>query len=101
MHFPEKLVSIIIQCVSSVQFQVLINGEPTISFKPSRGIRQGHPLSPYLFILCDGLSCLIQRTISNDSWKGVQMGRNAHVLSHLFFFADDCLLFLKDSQLGC
>lgn len=87
MLFLKKLVGLIMQCVSSVSFQILIHGEPTKSFQPSRGIRQGDSLSPYLFILCaEGLLCMINHAVSKGSWKGIHMGKDTPILSHLFFF---------------
>lgn len=98
MYFPDNLIKLIMQCVSIVRFQILINGEPTKDFTPTRGVRQGDPLCPYLFNICaEGFSCLIKHVVANGSWRGIKVGRNDPYLSHVFF-ADDCLLFPQDSK---
>ncbi|KAK0586151.1 hypothetical protein LWI29_001876 [Acer saccharum] len=80
-------------CVSSVQFKVLVNGEASDSFRPKCGIRQGDPLSPYLFVLCmEKLSHIIQLKITEGLWKPVKISRGGPAISHLFF-ADDLILF--------
>lgn len=66
------------QCVMTVHFQVLINREPLISLQPSRGLRQGDPLSFYLFILCpERFSSLISRIVEQGDWKGIKIGIEA------------------------
>lgn len=70
-------------------------------FKPTRGLRQGDPLSPYLFVFCmERLGLLIQQQISIGLWKPVRLSRRGPKVSHLFF-ADDILLFGRatDKQL--
>ena len=80
------------ECVSTVSYSLLINGEPMGNIKPSRGIRQGDPLSPYLFLLCsEGLHRMIKKAVDIGDIQGVSICRNGPKLTHLFF-ADDSLL---------
>ena len=81
--------------VSTVSYSTLINGELHGYIKPSRGLRQGDPLSPYLFLLCaEGLHSLLQRAKNTEDIHGVSISRSGPKLTHLFF-ADDSLLFCK------
>ncbi|KAB2601993.1 hypothetical protein D8674_002998 [Pyrus ussuriensis x Pyrus communis] len=101
MGFCSSWRSLISGCVSSVKFAVLLNGQAGKSFAPSRGLRQGDPISPYLFILVgEVLSTLIQGAVVQGRLEGVKIGGSGPVISHLFF-ADDTLLFLRADMKNC
>jgi hypothetical protein len=80
---------------SSVRYQVRFNSKETDTFIPTRGLRQGDPLSPYLFLLCaEGLSSLLLHEEEVGAIDGVRVCRNAPSVSHLLF-ADDSLILMK------
>ena len=97
LGFEEKWIMMIMECIRTVQYSILLDGVPKGYIIPSRGLRQGDPLSPYLFLLCaEGLSALLQKSSLVGRLKGLQTSRLGPWVSHLFF-ADDSLLFGKAS----
>ena len=82
----------IMGCITSANFAVLVNGSPSTFFPASRGIRQGCPLSPLLFILViEGLSLLIEDARRNGLIRGIKISENLSI-THLLF-VDDVILF--------
>ncbi|CAL1413718.1 unnamed protein product [Linum trigynum] len=80
-------------CISTVKFRLLFNGEPSAEFQPSKGIRQGDPLSPLLFILMsNALSFLIKKAPQRHVIKGLKLNRSCPSLTHCLF-ADDTIIF--------
>jgi len=99
--FCDKWISWIMVAVKSVHYSVLINGSPHGYIKPTRGICQGDPLSPYLFILCgDILSHLIKRKAASGELQGVCIGNGVPAITHLQF-ADDSLFFCQANAKNC
>ena len=95
------LIDIIMSCISMVSTSVLFNGETLDLIYPSRGIRQGDPLSPYLFILCmEFFGWLIEEKCNAKLWQPVKASCGGPAFSHLFF-ADDLVLFAKADQINC
>ena len=85
-RLPESVGLPISSCMSTVSYSVLLNGQPVGNIKPTKGLRQGDPLSPYLFLLCAmGLQGLIKKAETNGDIRGVSICRNGPRVSHLFF----------------
>lgn len=74
MNFEEKWIEWIKSCVSTVKFSILINGDPQGLFSSQRGLMQGDPLSPYLFVL------VIE--ILRGWTRGLEIGRFLHFQYH-------------------
>ncbi|XP_028776836.1 uncharacterized protein LOC114733531 [Neltuma alba] len=95
LRLPSWMIALIKECLSSSHMHLVWNGERACSFKPSRGIRQGDPLSPYLFVIAiERLAHLIQAEVVNGVWHPFRLKKNGTPISHLFF-ADDLLLFAE------
>ena len=101
MGFDVKWVNLIMECITTVSYSILINGEPSPIIQPSRGIRQGDPLSPYLFLICSkGLHSLLQQAAESNQIQGVSTCKKGPRLTHLFF-ADDSVIFCRASLVEC
>ncbi|GJW49663.1 RNA-directed DNA polymerase, eukaryota [Tanacetum coccineum] len=88
--FGAKWRSWIQNCLHSSRGSVLVNGSPTSEFQFHKGLKQGDPLSPFLFILImESLHLSFQRVVNDGLFKGVNIGSSLQ-LSHLFY-ADDVI----------
>ena len=85
------------ECITAMSYSILMNGEPKGVIVPSHGLRQGDPLSPYLFLFCvEGLNALLRTAADEGVINGFSFCRNGPKLTHLFF-ADDCLVFCRST----
>ena len=101
LGFSPKWVNLVMRCITSVSYSVLINGVACGNITPTRGLRQGDPLSPTLFLICtEGLSALIHKATRNQHSTGISICRGCLRVTHLLF-ADDSILFYKASTEEC
>ncbi|GJY70863.1 putative RNA-directed DNA polymerase [Tanacetum coccineum] len=92
MGFSRKWRTWISSCLKSAFASVLINGSPTKEFKVEKGLRQGDPLSPFLFIIAiEALNVALLNACNNNTFHGVKVGKDNIHVSHLQF-ADDALI---------
>ena len=86
MEFCEQRIGLIMVCVKTVTYSILVNGESKGLIHPLKGLRQGDPLSPFLFLLCiEGLHGLIKMAASNGDINGFRLCIQGRKLTHLFF----------------
>ena len=89
------------ECITTVSYSIIVNGESKGMIKPSRGLRQGDPLSPYLFLFCaKGLNAILKQAVDVGEIQEFSICRRGPKLTHLFF-ADDCLLFCRSTLEEC
>jgi hypothetical protein len=85
--------------IRTVTYSLLINDQPYGNIVPTRGLQQGDPLSPFIFLLCvQGLTTLLNKVERDGRFSGLPFTRGGTRLNHLFF-ADDSLLFCKENTL--
>ena len=98
MGFGIKWRQWVLNWISSPSLLVLVNGKPTREFGLKRGLRQGDPLSPFLFnVVVEGLNALFRKAESIEMLRGVNFGMESVNVSHLQF-VDDTILFLQPKE---
>ncbi|KAG7547885.1 Reverse transcriptase domain [Arabidopsis suecica] len=97
----EQWVNWIMQCIITVSYSFLLNGNAKGLVIPERGIRQGDPLSPYIFILCgEVLSGLCNKAQQSSKLEGIRVSKNSPRVNHLLF-ANDTMFFCRSDPQSC
>ncbi|XP_042950184.1 uncharacterized protein LOC122282292 [Carya illinoinensis] len=95
LGFSQRWCSMVLDCITSISYSILVNGKAQAGFSPSRGLRKGDPLSPCLFILCvEALSSLLFKAKQHGDITCIPIGKGPIRINHMFF-VDDNLLFCK------
>lgn len=101
MGFCNTWTNWLMECITTVSYSFLLNDEAVGSLAPQRGIRQGDPLSPYIFIICgEVLSGLCKKAQEDGLLPGIKVARNSPKINHLLF-ADDTMFFTKTDTAAC
>ncbi|CAJ2641645.1 unnamed protein product [Trifolium pratense] len=91
MGFDQHWLEWMRACIFNSSMSVLVNGSPTEDFLVGKGLRQGDPLSPFLFLIAaEGLTRLMQKAVDNSSFHGFKVRDDLHF--HTLQFADDTVL---------
>lgn len=98
MGFAGRWINLVMQYVSSVTYKLVHERREMGPFFPFRSMRQGDPISPYLFIICDeGFSSLLKKYEIEGKIKGCRVARGAPIVSHMLF-ADDSYVYCKANE---
>ena len=101
MGFCDAWVKLMMGCITTTTYSILINCEPHGNIVPTRGLRQGDPFSPYLFLLCTkGFHGMLKKAEDLGEIRGVSISCNGPKLTHLLF-ADDSLIFCRAQNNDC
>ena len=93
LDLNDSSISFITSCITQASSSIPINGRKTNTFNHTRGLRQGDPMSPYLFNIClETLSHMITQATMDKNWTPFWVGKDKVIVSHLMF-ADDLLIF--------
>ena len=101
LGFNSRWRNLMLQCISTVTYSIKINGKQCGQISPTHDLRQGDPLSPFLFLFCaEGLSAMIKKAVDREKMEGISICRGGPRISHIFF-ADDSIVFYKASTEEC
>lgn len=93
MGFARKWVCWVMACVSTMSYTILLNGREHGFIRPERGIRQGDPISPFLFIICtEALMSVLNNAKSKGRLHGIQLAVGGPLVFHLLFVDGSLLL---------
>ena len=85
LNIPGGVIDLLEWCISSPSLQILWNCSKLVQFNPSRGLRQGDPISPYLFVIgMEILAHLIQEQMNKGEWEPIKLNKEWPSISHLF-----------------
>lgn len=94
LNFCDKWISWILGCLESSYVSVLVNGSPTNEFRMEKGVRQGDPIAPFLFlIVAEGLNGIVKRAVDTNNFRPLNVGKDESVALSLLQYADDALFF--------
>jgi hypothetical protein len=97
MSFASRWIHLLMSCVWTVSYSILIDGQSHGHIVPTKGVRQGDPLSSYFFIICaETMSSLLHQTPREGVIYGIPISCGGTTINHLFF-ADDSLLFCREN----
>lgn len=100
LNFPTKWVLWMKECISTANANVLVNGSPSGEFELQRGLRQGDPLSPFLFLVAaEGLNLLVKRAVTRKMLQAAHIGRDNVQVSHVQY-ADDTMFIVEGEKMN-
>ncbi|KAL4295395.1 hypothetical protein GQ457_12G013690 [Hibiscus cannabinus] len=98
LGFHSDWVDLLMDCVSTVSYRIRINGRLSPVLIPQRGLRQGDPLSPFLFVICmQGLSATLLAEQAAGRIMGIRASQKGPRVNHLLY-ADDSVVFIRNSE---
>lgn len=99
MGFSDKILRLIMRSISNVSFSFVLNGRVYGNICPTRGLRQGDPISYLLFVICaQGLSSMLHGMERADLFQGIRFRGQGPRVSHLFFAVDSLLFFKAEKE---
>jgi hypothetical protein len=99
LGFNQPIVDRLMMCVRSVKYRIKVNDEFTEEIIPDRGLRQGDPLFPYLFLICaEGFSSLMHHAEVTNMIQGIRICNEAPSVTHLLFTDDSLILMRADTS---
>jgi len=97
LGFYKQWISWIKECLESTTISVLVNGSPTKQFNPTRGLRQGDPITSFLFlIVAHGLFGMVNQDVRENLYTRINIGKNK-VKVNLLQFVDDTLFICESN----
>ncbi|GKD38647.1 reverse transcriptase domain, reverse transcriptase zinc-binding domain protein, partial [Tanacetum coccineum] len=92
-NFGNKWCTWVETCLRSSSMSILVNGSLTKEFGMEKGVRQGDPLSPFLFIIAaEGINAIVKEAVAKGIFKGILVGKDEICISHLQY-ANDTVFF--------